>query len=94
LSIDPAGFATICKAILHAPPVVAAVAAKAEEMCATANGMAVEAGAVYAVTVVADWPDSSRARANVWTSNYAARKDEAAHATLLKTLAQSGGSAG
>jgi hypothetical protein len=92
--IDQAGFAAICKALLHDPAVVGMLAAQAQEMCDEANASATVKGAAYAVTVVADWPDSSRARANVWTSNIAAMADDARNSTLLKVLARAGGSAG
>lgn len=75
------------KVMLHSGGVIAAVAGKAEAMAAVANSSAIEPGADYAVTVVSAWPGSSRARANVWTRNHAARLDEAKHATLLKALA-------
>jgi hypothetical protein len=85
-------FAAICKTVLHDPAVVALLAAKANQMCEEAIQLAVTKNAVYAVTVVSDWPDSSRARANVWSSNLQAMIDDAHNSTLLKVLATAGGS--
>jgi hypothetical protein len=62
-------------------------------MAADANSRAIQKGAIYAVTDVEDWPDSKRARANVWSSNFAAMIDDAKNSTLFKTLAHFGGTA-
>lgn len=92
-TINKENFSAMCKQLLHDPAVVAVLAAQAQEMCDEANQLAVTKNAVYAVTVVSDWPDSSRARANVWSSNFAAMIDDAHNSTLLKVLARAGGRA-
>lgn len=77
--------------IRHAPAVIGMLDAKAQGMAAAANSYATVPGADYEVTVVSAWPGSSRARANVWTANAAAARDEAQNSTLLKVLASFGG---
>jgi hypothetical protein len=91
--IYKAAFGDFARGALHSPQVVAVLAAKCEQMANWANANAQQNGAQYAVTVVADWPGSRRARANVWTSNFAAILDEAKYSTLLKTIAHFGGTA-
>ena len=91
--IDKAAFSAFAIKALHAPAVVAALDAKVQEMAADANSRAIQKGAIYAVTDVEDWPDSKRARANVWSSNFAAMIDDAKNSTLFKTLAHFGGTA-
>jgi hypothetical protein len=93
MTIDKAALGAIAQKIFHGPEVVAALTDKVNQMCDYANSLAVQKGAEYAVTIVDDWPDSRRARANVWSSNFAAMLDDAHNATLLKTLAHFGGSA-
>jgi len=80
--IDKAAFSAFAVGLLHSP-----------EVADHANSIAQQKGADYAVTVVEDWPDSKRARANVWTANFAAMLDDAKHSTLFKTLAHFGGTA-
>jgi|SRR5215472_9853833 len=91
--IDKEQFGVFARAALHSPAVVAALTEQVTAMAEFANTLAVEKGAEYAVTIVDAWPDSKRARANVWSSNHAAMLDDAKHATLLKTLAHFGGTA-
>ena len=91
--INRAAFSAFAVGVLHSPGVVAALADQVQQMADHANSTAQQKGAEYAVTVVEDWPDSKRARANVWTANFAAMLDDAKHSTLLKTLAHFGGTA-
>jgi hypothetical protein len=93
ISINMEALRALYPAMRHHPAVLAALDAKAAEMAAEANALATEDGAEYRTTLVADWPDSSRARANIWTGNNAARLDEAKNSTLLKVLAHHGGEA-
>ena len=91
--INRAAFSAFAVGVLHSPGVVAALADQVQQMADHANSIAQQKGADYAVTVVEDWPDSKRARANVWTANFAAMLDDAKHSTLFKTLAHFGGTA-
>jgi hypothetical protein len=91
--VDKEAFGVIARGLLHSPAVVAALTDKVQQMADHANSIAQQPGADYAVTIVSDWPDSKRARANVWTSNHAAMLDDAKHSTLFKTLAHFGGTA-
>jgi hypothetical protein len=91
--IDKAAFSTFAVGVLHSPAVIAALTDQVQKMADDANQRAEQPGAEYAVTIVSEWPDSKRARANVWSSNWAAILDDAKHATLLKTLAHFGGTA-
>ena len=91
--IDKAAFSAFAIGLLHSPEVVAALADQVQQMADHANSIAQQKGADYAVTVVSDWPDSKRARANVWTANFAAMLDDAKHSTLFKTVAHFGGTA-
>ena len=91
--INRAAFSAFAVGVLHSPGVVAALADQVQQMADHANSTAQQKGAEYAVTVVEDWPDSKRARANVWTANFAAMLDDAKHSTLFKTLAHFGGTA-
>jgi hypothetical protein len=67
--------------------VIEAITARANEICATANSMAITKGAVYGVTSPTEGA-VTRPRANVWTKNYKAVIDDHYHATLLKAAAQ------
>jgi hypothetical protein len=91
--IDREAFSGFARGLLHSPAVVAVLSDKVNAMADYANQLAVQKGAEYAVTIVDNWPDSKRARANVWSSNFAAMLDDAKNATLLKTLAHFGGTA-
>ena len=91
--INRAAFSAFAVGVLHSPGVVAALADQVQQMADHANSTAQQKGAEYAVTVVEDWPDSKRARANVWTANFAAMLDDAKHSTLFKTVAHFGGTA-
>ena len=91
--IDKAAFSAFAIGVLHSDAVIAALTDQVQQMADHANQAAQQKGAEYAVTVVSDWPDSKRARANVWSSNHAAMLDDAKYSTLLKTLAHFGGTA-
>ena len=91
--IDKAAFSAFAIQALHAPAVVAALADEVAQIADYANSIAVQKGAIYAVTEVQSWPDSKRARANVWSSNFAAMIDDAHNSTLFKALAHFGGTA-
>lgn len=91
--VDKEAFGVIAREVLHSPAVIAALTDKVNQMADYANSLAVQKDAEYAVTIVEAWPDSKRARANVWSSNFAAMLDDAKNSTLLKTLAHFGGTA-